>query len=196
MNTEPTKAEKFCTLVALLKRKEPLAWETVESAVRDYPGWQLFVETMRYRTPNTFGSLMLPTVTTHYPEDVPKDKQEAMLYVFAPYAVLLDSTLDNAGKAKRIERLTAGEREAFWQTARDNADPEIRSATAEMLAWQENRKELLRGSDAPKTDADELLRAAKPSAANSDNLLHSGDIPKSSPPNPAGFWKRLLKRQP
>jgi len=195
MDAEPTNAEKICNLVVLLKRKEPLAWETVEEAVADYPGWQLYVETLRYRTPNAFGSLMLPTIVTDYPEDVPKDKQAALLYIFAPYAILLDPTLDNSMKIKRIERLVALETQAFWQNALDNLDLEIRTAAAELLAWKESRSSLLRGSDAPETDAEELLRAAKSTQTSAEHLLRSGEIPAVNSPKPVGFWTRLLRRR-
>ncbi len=195
MDAEPTKAEKICNLVVLLKRKEPLAWETVEEAVAGYSGWLLYVETMRYQTPDNFGIPGLSTATLHFPEDVPKDKQAALLYIFAPYAILLDPTLDNSMKIKRIERLVALETQAFWQNALDNLDLEIRTAAAELLAWKESRCSLLRGSDAPETDAEELLRAAKSTQTSAEHLLRSGEIPAVNSPKPAGFWTRLLRRR-
>lgn len=195
MDSEPTKAEKLCNLVALLKRKEPLAWETVEDALAGYPGWQQYVEALRYRTPDNFGIPGLSAAALHFPEDVPRDKKTVLLYIFAPYAVLLDPALDNSMKIKRIERLAASETQAFWQNALDNLDPEIRTAATELLAWKENRRLLLRGSEAPETDAEELLRAAKPVKTSADNLLRSGEIPAAIASKSAGFWARRLRRR-
>lgn len=202
MDAEPTKAEKICLLVKMLHAEldgvsgEPLDWDTIEELVADYPGWAAYVGNLRYPRQNLFNRRMIQTNILVFPEFPSLANCADLFLVFEPYAILLNPALDKSQKVERVEACMdySDDHDSFWEAALNNSDEEIQTIVAELIEWMDAHRSLLRGAVTPPPNADELLRAAKPMEIAPENLLRGGEMPAESPPKPAGFWARLMRR--
>jgi hypothetical protein len=189
-----TKAEKLCLLVSILQETAVVTWLTVERLVADFPGWLMYVEHLHDGGRNTFASYAFQVMPPKTSDVVEAAEREAMLSVFAPYAALLDNRLSVEERLERIARLTGDQQNAFWRVARNNVDPDIQAAAEELLDKKQERKTLLRASDAPPNAPEELLRAANASPIDKENLLLPSEAGEEPSPQSANFWLRFWKR--
>jgi hypothetical protein len=157
-------------LAEMLAGDKLVAWEDVEACLEDFPGWAEYAQRLRYPSLTSNNRMVFAGDPAQY-SYLSAAQARALLRLFGPFAVLLDTRQTPFQRAHRLRELGVDPIE-FIEESRHNASPAISEAAGEMLAAAESEGGLLRPVDDP-AQAKELLHPAAPSGE--EGLLHPSE---------------------
>jgi hypothetical protein len=184
-------------LIELLESEERVEWDTVEELVADVPGWLNVVRLLRNPARNVAGGYAGRDTSPESGLAVSRPMRARLYELFLPYSILLDMRFTPIERALRIKRETGKDPVKFGEECLQFQIPDVVEAARAVRAAAESEETLLRGTTAPQSAPEELLRLAGPGEVSSSALLHPTGAPdptQSSSATPT-WLQRLFSRR-